>query len=172
MLIEFFCLLYFLSVFYLLYFLTWILIHFNCSLDELQVNYNNDRSRWFNQFLCFCFYSLDNLLFDILFTTLLLTSFHLSQRLHKPKSTNRAERKTFTSIFCLVLYLSVYESSLLIFLKSILIYICFSLSSVKQPGYGDAGNMYAAQGSGGRAGAKYFKLLLLVWFICHNVLFF
>jgi len=26
------------------------LIHDNCSLDELQVNYNNDRSRWFNRF--------------------------------------------------------------------------------------------------------------------------
>ena len=26
----------------------------------------------------------------------------------------------------------------------------------QQPGYGDAGNMYAAQGSGARAGAKYF----------------
>jgi len=108
---------------------------------------------------CFCFYSLNNLLLDILFMTLLLTSFLLSQRLHKPKSSNRAERQTFTSIFCLVLHLCVYESSLLIFVKSILIYIFFPLSSVKQPGYGDAGNMYAAQGSGGRAGAKYFKLL-------------
>ncbi|KAK7301657.1 hypothetical protein RJT34_12527 [Clitoria ternatea] len=32
----------------------------------------------------------------------------------------------------------------------------------QQPRYGDAGNMYAAQGSGGKAGAKYFKLLLLI----------
>jgi len=31
-----------------IFFVLWI--HVNCSLDELQVNYNNDRSRWFNRF--------------------------------------------------------------------------------------------------------------------------
>lgn len=32
------------------------LIYFNCSLDELQVNYNNDRSRWFSQLQAFLFF--------------------------------------------------------------------------------------------------------------------
>ncbi|KAG4954655.1 hypothetical protein JHK87_040249 [Glycine soja] len=50
----------------------------------------------------------------------------------------------------LVLYLSIYESNMLIFVKSILIYILFLSSSVKQPGYGDVGNMYPAQGSRAR----------------------
>lgn len=69
------------------------------------------------------------------------------------------------------IYLFIYESNLLIDLYEVHsnIHIYFSVSSsVKQPGYGDAGNMYAVPGSGPRAGAKYFKLL---WLFCF-VLFF
>jgi len=44
------------------------------------------------------------------------------------------------------------------------VHTLFLSSSVKQPGYSDVGKMYAAQDSGAKVGAKYIKILWLVWF--------
>ena len=106
-----------------LFFLYGHLIHLNCSLDELQVNYNNDRSRWLSLFLSFCFYSLLILLFNVI--TLLLTLFQ--QGLHEPKSSYRAERQIFTSMFVFILYLFMNQIFLLIFVKSILMFFILHL---------------------------------------------
>jgi len=127
------------------------------------VNYNNDRSRWFSQLLCFCFCLLVNLFLTSCYDIAadFVASFTGTSQTQISPQSRKADLHKYV---LLVLYLSIYESNLLIFVKSILIYIFFLSSSVKQPGYGDAGNMYAAQGSGARAGAKYFKLLWLVWF--------
>ena len=127
------------------------------------MNYNNDRSRWFSQLLWFCFCLLVNLFLTSYYQIVvdfIASCTGTSQTQISPQS----RKANLHKYALLVLYLSIYESNMLIFVKSILIYILFLSSSVKQPGYGDVGNMYPAQGSRARVGAKYFKLLWLVWF--------
>jgi hypothetical protein len=97
---------------------------------------------------------------------------YLSQRLYKPKSPYRTKRKTSTSmlIWLFIFYLLMNQTILSLWRHFNGHAYTFSFSSsVKQLGYGDAGNMYGVQGSGPRAGAKFncFDWFILFFKLCY-----
>ena len=93
-----------------------LLIHVNCSLDELQVNYNNDWSRWFNRFFLLNVIYLLTLYSSLL--SLFFVSAGTSQTQICPQSRKANLHKYVLCEFFIIHFLLIFVNFILILFSS------------------------------------------------------
>ena len=133
-------------------------LYLNYNLDELQVNYNNERSKWVGV--------MDFQFSLLLFFKLKFTSLHsLSRDFTNPNLPLEQKGRPLQVYFIGFLFSALLPSKFMYWTMYSIRNFKHLWFLVLQPGYGDAGGMYGMQPSGTRRGTEQLYFFVLIWFL-------